>query len=316
MPIRSYQPGDEVAQVRIYNVAAAALPAFKPASVDEVARRYQTVDPEPASKLYAVEGGEVVGYAVVNPNGRISYPWCLPGAETQRQPLLEALLAAMRQRGQAEAWAAYRGDWITVLSFFETHGFAPARTMINYVAELASLPLRPVPAGQVIRALERRDLPQLVALGRGLFDAADAGALDAFFWSNPFFDGSSLIALTPESDTSRLLGAALVIDNPGYADPTKIDPAMPCFRLGALGTEDQRHKRVSGLFSGAFADEPAGEVLLGEAVRRLEQAGLEHLAAQAPSDQGDLVVFYNRYLKPQGSFPILKRALGASAPAR
>ena len=91
MPIRSYQPGDESAQVRIYNAAAAPLPCFKPANVDEVARRYRTVDPDPSAKFYAVEEGAVVGYAVFNPNGRISYPWCLPEAQAMREPFAAAV---------------------------------------------------------------------------------------------------------------------------------------------------------------------------------------------------------------------------------
>jgi hypothetical protein len=97
--------------------------------------------------------------------------------------------------------------------------------------------------------------------------------------------------------------------NSGYADPTKIDAAMPCFRLGAFGTEAQRHKRVNGLYSGVFASEAAGVALLGEAVRRLQSTGLSHVAAQAPSDQPHLVAFYDRHFQRQGAFPILTRAL-------
>jgi hypothetical protein len=309
MSIRPYQPGDETAQVRIYNTEAAALPGFKPASVDEVARRYRTVDPEPDAKWYAVADGEVVGYAVFNPNGRISYPWCLPEAGALRAPLLEAIQAAMRQRGHAEAWAAYRGDWEPVLAFFRAQGLMPTRSMINHVAELAALPQAPVPSGQVIRALERSDLPQLLSLGQGVFAGADVAALETFFWKNPFFDATSLYALTPASDPSSLLGAALLITSSAYADPTKIDAAMPCFRLGAFGTELQRHKRVNGLFSCVFATEPAAEILLAEAVRRLESAGLTHLAAQVSSNQPGLAAFYDRYLRRQGSFPILSRSL-------
>jgi len=310
MSIRPYQPGDETAQVRIYNTVAAELPGFKPASVDEVVRRYRTVDPEPAAKFSAVENGEVLGYAVFNPNGRISYPWCLPEASTQRQPLLEAVLDAMRPYGHTRAWAAYRGDSEPVVAFFRAHGFEPVRSMINHVAEVAGLPHAPVPSGQVIRPFERSHLLQLLSLGRGVFAGADAAALDAFFWRNSFFDASSLYVLTQASDPLKLLGAALLIRNPAYADPTKIDAAMPCFRLGAFGTEHQRHKRVNGLFSCVFASEPAGETLLAEAVRRLESVGLTHLAAQSPSDQPGLVSFYDRYLRRQGSFPILGRDLG------
>jgi hypothetical protein len=314
MVIRAYLPGDETTQVAIFNASAAGLPGFKPATVDEVARRYRTVDPDPASKLYADEDGEVVGYAVFNPNGRVSYPWCLPHAQAQRGPLLESVLAAMCQRGHTEAFAVYRGDWEPVLTFFQAHGFSPARTMINYAAERAGLPRSAVPSDQVIRPLERGDLPQIVELGRRLFAASDRATLGEFFWKNPFFDASSLFALAPASDPGKLLAAALLIANPAYADPTKIDAAMPCFRLGAFGTESQRHKRVSGLFSCVFDSEPAAETLLAEAVRRVEAAGLTHLAAQAPSDQPALVAFYDRFLRRQGSFPILRRAIAAAQP--
>lgn len=309
MPIRNYQPGDEAAQVRIYNTMAATLPAFKPATCDEVERRYRTVDPDPAAKFYAVEDGEVVGYAVFNPNGRISYPWCLPGSQALREPLLDAVLDALRRRGQQEAWAAYRADWGPVLAFFDDHQFHQSRAMINYIAELAELPHAPVPEGQVIRPLRRDDLPQFVGLGRDLFAGEDVETLEGFYWDNPFFGASDLLALEPTTHHGTLLGAALLIGAAGYADPTKIDAAMPCFRLGAMGTERERHKRVNGLFSCVFADESAGESLLSEAVRRLQQAGLTHLAAQAPSDQPTLVAFHDRHLHRQGSFPIVARRL-------
>lgn len=308
MPIRSYQPDDEVAQVAIYNAAAASLPGFKPATADEVARRYRAVDADPAARFYAVEGGAVVGYAVFNPNGRISYPWCLPAAQSARRPLLDAVLDAMRSRGHHDAWAAYRDDWGPVLSFLRGHGFGEARAMINYVADLAHLPDTPVPADRLIRPWGPGEFSQVVALGRGIFASDDRAAPGRFSWDDPPFDASSLFATTHATDPGTLLGAALLIGS-GFADPTKVDGAMPCFRLGAMGTEGQRHKRVSGLFSCVFADETAGEVLIAEAVRRLGRAGLTHLAAQAPSDHPALVAFYNRFLRRQGSFPILKKGL-------
>src|SRR5262249_42286351 len=140
MLIRNYQPGDEQAQAEIYNTAAGQLPKFKPASAEEIARRYRTADPDPTSKFYAVAGGRIVGYAVFNPNGRISYPWCLPDAADARPPLLDAVLAGLRKRSCREAWATYRADWSAVLDFFRNHNFAQARELINYVTEVAQLP--------------------------------------------------------------------------------------------------------------------------------------------------------------------------------
>jgi hypothetical protein len=307
MPIRTYQPGDESVQVRVYNTAAAGLPGFKSAVADEVARRYQA-DLDPESKFYAVENGEVVGYAVFNANGRISYPWCLPDAQAQREPLLDAVLAGLRQRGHSVAWATYRADWEPILSFFVEHGFTTTRSVINYVAEVAELPHDDIPPGQMIRPLEHDDLPALLALGGGMIDSTNRSELIKYFWENPYFDPSSLFVLTPVS-ASTVLGVALLNCNPNHADPTRIDASMPCFRLGTFGTEHERHKRVNGLFSAVFTTAAAGETLLAEAVRRLEHAGTTHLAAQAPSDQPAVFAFYDRFLRRQGSFPILSRTL-------
>src|SRR5215469_11087006 len=98
MLIRTYQPGDEQAQARIFNAAAGPLPACKPAIPDEITRRYQGDDADPGTRFYALIDDEVVGYAVFCANGRVSYPWCLPGAEVVREPLLDAVLGEMGRR--------------------------------------------------------------------------------------------------------------------------------------------------------------------------------------------------------------------------
>jgi hypothetical protein len=308
MPIRTYRPGDEEAQVRLYNLAAGGLPAFKPANVEEVARRYRASDPDPSSKLYAEEGGQVVGYAVLNPNGRVSYPWCLPGSEGVRGDLLEAVLSELRRRGVREAWAAYRADWAPVLDFFAGHGFSRSREMVNYVAEVSALPTTPVPEGCRLVPATDVGLSRLFPLGRGLFSEGP-DALESFFLANPYFEPSSLFALERTSD-GEPLGFAVAVVNGAYADPTKLDAAMPCFRLGALGTESERHKRVNGLVSCLFATEQAGEALLSEAALRFSAAGLAHAAAQAPSDQQALCAFYDQFFRRQGAFPIVSKALG------
>ncbi len=100
----------------------------------------------------------------------------------------------------------------------------------------------------------------------------------------------------------------LVVDL-AFADPTKIDAAMPCFRLGAFGTERERHKRVNGLFSCVFADESEADSLLTAALSLA--AGpmrLTHLAAQAPSDAVALCAWYDRTFQRQGAFPIMARS--------
>jgi hypothetical protein len=249
-----------------------------------------------------------VAYAVFNPNGRVSYPWCLPGYEEARGPLFGQLLDVMRDRGLVEAWAAYRADWVPVLGFLREAGFTEARSMVNFVAETDQLPVSSLPDGLTLGPLGRDDLPDLLRIGRGLLDD-DPDALGTFFWSNPFFGPDSLFALRPADGPGPIVGAALAVADPRFADPTKIDPAMPCFRLGAMGTEAERHKRVNGMFSCVFDDEAVGESLLAEAARRFTRAGVLHAAAQAPSDRSDLTAFYDRFFRRQAAFPILARRL-------
>jgi hypothetical protein len=310
MPIRCHLPGDEVAQVRIYNQAAGGLPGFKPGTPEEVARRY-AADPDSASRFYAVEGGDLVGYAVFGPNGRVSYPWCLPGAEAWREPLLEAVLAAMRERDLAAARAVYRADWSPVLEFFRQHEFVESHRMINYVADVSQLPARgQLPSDRVIVPLKTEEIPRLIGLGRSVFPEGDPAAIERFYGDNPFHEFAESLVALKDAGNGELRGAGVLVVNDRFADPTKIDAAMPCFRLGALGTERERHKRVNGLFSAVFADAIAGESLLSWLVAtRARPAGLTHLAAQVPSNAPDLCDWYDRFFQRQGSFPILERRL-------
>ena len=311
MPIRSYQTGDEHVQARIYNEAAGSLPGFKPATADEIARRYQPADP--GTRYYAVEDGEVVGYALFGSNGRVSYPWCLPGAEPAREPLIETVLTDMRSRRLPEAWAAYRADWSPVLDFLCQHDFSEKRAMINYVADLSRLPSRDhLPSNRVIARMEREELPQLIALAPGLFSDVDAQTLERFYWDNPFYKFPENLFALKDRNSGEILGVFLLVANERFADPTKIDAAMPCFRLGAFGTERERHKRVNGLFSCVFVDEPEGELLLTASFGlQASRPGLNHVAAQAPSDAVALCAWYDRYFQRQGSFPILSRRLSS-----
>src|SRR4051812_41192839 len=112
MDIRTFRPGDEVAQVGIYNEAAASLPKFKPATVDELRRRAIGPDFDANTRFFAVVQGRPVAYMTFHPhNGRVSYPWCRAGYESAAQPLLDRALAEMTARQLPRAFAAYRPDW-------------------------------------------------------------------------------------------------------------------------------------------------------------------------------------------------------------
>jgi hypothetical protein len=89
---------------------------------------------------------------------------------------------------------------------------------------------------------------------------------------------------------------------------------MPCFRLGAFGSETMTTKRVNGLFSFLAPDDakvmPLGLELLGQAAWRLRDSeDLTTLAAQVGSDVPHLLHFYTRTFLRQGSFPVLERDL-------
>ena len=61
MLIRNFKPGDEAAQARVYNTAAASLPKFKPATLQEVQRRVRARDFVSTQRFYAIFKAEVVG---------------------------------------------------------------------------------------------------------------------------------------------------------------------------------------------------------------------------------------------------------------
>jgi hypothetical protein len=311
MTIRSYQTGDEHAQARIYNMSAVHLPAFKPSTPQEIARRYLSADHDSATRYYAIENGAVVGYAAFSSNGRVSYPWCLPGAESHQGPLLETMLAAMRDRGLPEAWAAYRDDWVPVLDFLRGRGFHDKRTMVNYLAEVSRLPAPDrLPANRLIEPLKQEELPRLIELGRDLFGDVTSQELERFYWSNMFYRFAESLFALKEAESHQILGVFLLVVDNRFADPTKIDAAMPCFRLGAFGTERERHKRVTGLFSCVFADPADAGLLLSAALGlATRHSQLTHIAAQAPSDAVALCGWYDQFFRRQGVFPILSRRL-------
>jgi len=313
MMIRTYQPGDEQAQAQIYNAAAGSLPGFKPSTAEEISRRYQGADADPSSRFYAVENGEIVGYAVFGPTGRISIPWCRAGAENCRPPLLKTLLAEMQRRGHQHAWAAYRGDWSSALDFLRQHGFVEKRKMINYIAAVSDLPKSiPMPADRRIEPMQRGDLPRVIALAPNFFIDLDADQLEQFYRHNTFYDFSNSLFVLKDGRQNRTLGAFLLVVSDRFADPTKIDAAMPCFRLGAFGTERERHKRVNGLFSCIFSQDADGDLMLAHAVESLTHGtALTHLAAQVPSEAVSLCQWYDRRFKRQGSFPFLSRELAS-----
>jgi hypothetical protein len=312
MTIRTYQPGDDVAQVGIYNEAAGRLPKYKPATLDEVRRRCRAADFDPGTRFFAVVEGRPVGYASFHANGRVSFPWCRAGHEGQAEPLFAAVLEAMRGRGLTRAFAAYRGDWPAQAEFFLAHGFTRAREMVNFVIPFVELPTPAARPSSPITPLRPDDVPAVFALAPEALRVGDPAALEGHLFRSPYFGKDSVFALRNRT-TGAPAAVGVLVENPAYANPLQIDSAMPCFRLGAFGTEGMQVKRVNGLFS--FLTPPGNEVsplgldLIGHAGRRVQSTDLDTLAAQVPSDAPHLVRFYEQYFRRQGSFPVFERSL-------
>jgi len=309
--IRTYQSGDEAAQVAVFNEAAADLPKFKPATTEEVRRRCKAKDFDPETRLYAEEGGQVVGYATFQANGRVSYPWTRKGHEKLAEPLFQAVLDAARGRGLKQVFAAYRADWAPVTAFLEAHEFKPAREMVNFVVDIVEMPTPAARPTLPFSPLRRDDVPGIIALCPEIFRGRSAKDLETHLFDNPFFGPDSSFVLRDKDSKPAAVG--ILIMSPGYADPKQIDPAMPCFRLGAFGTEGMTTKRINGLFSFlAKAGRETGQLgldLLGHAAFRMEESTTAWLAAQVPSDVPHLLRFYQHYFRRQGSFPVLERIL-------
>jgi hypothetical protein len=310
--IRTYQPGDEAEQAAIYNEAARDWPRFKPASADEVMRRCQTSDFDPTSRLYAQEGNRLVGYATFQLNGRISFPFCRAGHEDVARPLFQKVLQTMAERGLTSAFAAYRADWSVPRDFFRSQDFRLSREVINFILDQVDMPTRPGRRNNPLTPLRREDLPAIVEMGEGILRETSLERLEQHFFHHPYFSPDDLYVLRSWSDETPLAVGILVGDR-AYADPLQIDSAMPCFRLGAFGTEGLTHKRINGLFSFLVKDRRdtnlLGLDLMGQAATRFEKMDGGPLAAQVSSDASHLVRFYRDYFREQGRFPIYERNL-------
>jgi hypothetical protein len=309
--IRTYQPGDEVVQASLFNVAAFALPGFKAATAEDVKKRTRARGFDPTARFYAEDMGLVVGYCTLEPEqGRISFPWCKKGCEAAAEPLLEAAIQAARNRGLRRIFAAYREDWQPVLQFLTDRGFTSVRDVINFWADPVDLPTIVNRSRLPINRLCRADLPALEAMGAGVLRLSGE-KLEQYLFSNPFFPVEAFLVLRDMHDAPKAIGIGL--ESSTYAEVKRIDPLAPCFRLGAFGTEGLNTKRVNGLFSFIVANPgealTAGLALLAEASQEMTDGTVTALAAQCPSDAPHLLNFYTRYFKEHGRFPVLEMKL-------
>ncbi len=313
MEIRPFQRGDEFDQLKIYNTSASTLPKFKPATIVEIQRRTTARDFDPGTRFYAVEAGNVVGYCTWQRNGRIGYPWCLPSWEAAAEPLMTHTLQAMKQHGVARAFSAYRKDWPAINDFFQKHGFTFAREMVNFLLPLENMPTASARLSSSITPAVEDDIPAILALNPRAFRVSTPEALKEALWNNRYFKPESLYVLRNPRDGAPV-AAGIFITNADYADPRAVDPGMPCFRLGAFGTEGTTTKRIKGLFS--FVTRPDRNVfsigmdMVSHATEMLkDDDDIPCYAAQVASDVPELLAFYQQVFEKQGSFPVYERDL-------
>src|SRR5262249_39558766 len=152
--------------------------------------------------------------------------------------------------------------------------------------------------------LQPADIPAILALYPGVLRVEQAAELEKHLFKNPYFTSDAMWVLRDRRGEAPL-AVSVLISEPTYADPRQVDPSMPCYRLGAFGTETMSSKRIKGLFS--FLARPdqslsaLGLDLLGQATLRLSDDDDIHvLAAQAPSDAPALLRFYERNFRRQG----------------
>ena len=312
MTIRVFESGDEAAQVSIYNEATADLPKFKLAALDEVHRRCQAPDFDPGMRFFATEKGQPVGYASFHANGRVSYPWCRKGFEHLAEPLFAAVLQAMRDRRIRMAFAAYRGDWTAQRDFFLRQDFKQTREMVNYWLDPADTPTPALRRSYPIAPAQVADVPAIFDLARPLIRVKTPAELEQHLFRNPHFPPQAVFVARDRTG-SPILGAAVLVSAPGFADVRQVDAGMPCFRLGAFGTEGMQTKRINGLFS--FVAKEGKELnqlaldLVGHAASRLPHQDVPAFAAQVASDVPHLLRVYQNYFRRQGSFPVFDRSL-------
>src|SRR5262249_17326710 len=141
------------------------------------------------------------------------------------------------------AFAAYRADWPTLRDFFLAHGFVQSREMLNFIVDLIEMPTPAARPGTAFTSLTRDDLSVLLNAVPDVLRVS-LEELDRAVLRNPYFPPEAGFALRGRGD-SRVLAAAVLVANTAYANPTMLDAQMPCFRLGAFGTEGMTHKRIN-----------------------------------------------------------------------
>src|SRR5262249_49888135 len=156
-----------------------------------VRRRGRAADYDPSTRFLALADGQPVGYAGFHTNGRVSYPWCRKSHEAAAQPLFDRVIQAMKERGLARAFTAYRADWPAQKDFFQKNGFQVRREMINFVLDRAEMPTPAAQPSNNIGPATPSDIPAIRELGANVLQLKDRTALERYLFHNMYFPADS-----------------------------------------------------------------------------------------------------------------------------
>jgi hypothetical protein len=189
--------------------------------------------------------------------------------------------------------------------------------MINFVQNLTDMPTPGVRAASSVVPMEKKDVAGVLALGEGLLQVSTTALLEKHLLANPFFPSDSVFVV-PGATEGLPKAVGLLVLNSSYAQPERVDGDMPCFRLGAFGTEGMETKKINDLFS--FMARPGrhchalGLEMLGHALHQLFHTPLGVLAAQVPSDAPHLLRFLERFSAAKEVFLSLKNSFNPDQP--
>src|SRR5262249_31612969 len=140
-------------------------------------------------------------------------------------------------------------------------------------------------------------VPAIFDLAPQALRVSSPAELQRHLFHNFYFAADAAFVLRSRMDETPVAAGILVV-NPGYADPHQLDASMPCYRLGAFGTEGMSAKRVHGLFSFLVKNhsgaQSMGLDLLAHAALRVHHVPVDTFAAQVPSDVPHLLRFYQQ----------------------
>jgi len=304
MIIRNCLPGDTDKEAAVYNVAAAHLPGFRPLTIDDVRRSN-------GSRFYAEDNGRVVGFAAFESSGRVHYPWCLPGHDPTAHQLFGQVMRTLAERKVPRAHAVFRDDWLQQVKFFEDHGFARVREMVNFTQSIADLPTMFQRPGLNVTLIRPGDLPAIESMVPGV-PRLRGPAFANYLMTSGLATEAVFVLRRPDGSPR---GVGVLVDDVSLPGVESLDPKAAACWFGAFGTEGLPAKRVNGLFSFLAPSGKdllrVGQDLLWYATMRLENTSFRCLAAQVPSDAPHLLDFYESYFRKKGSFPMLEREVGA-----